>query len=179
MNKTMLGMALGLVTLASSPAFALAGYVAQIPNAPAPGQCNTCHTSGGGTPRNLFGQDVEANLTGSTVSWAAICGLDSDGDGETNGAELGDPCCVWTRSDGVLSGATTSLPADPSSTSGNVCDPGAGDGDGDGDGDTDGGTDGDGDTGGCGARQVEGSSMPAAAAALFGALALLARRRRR
>ena len=32
------------------------------------------------------------------VQWnATLCGLDSDGDGLTNGQELGDPDCVWTK----------------------------------------------------------------------------------
>lgn len=32
----------------------------------------------------------------NTPSWATLCPLDSDGDGFTNGEELGDPTCVWT-----------------------------------------------------------------------------------
>lgn len=28
-------------------------------------------------------------------NWAAICNLDADMDGKTNGVELGDPDCVW------------------------------------------------------------------------------------
>lgn len=27
--------------------------------------------------------------------WGALCRMDSDGDGATNGEELGDPCCFW------------------------------------------------------------------------------------
>ncbi|KAF0691568.1 Aste57867_17236 [Aphanomyces stellatus] len=27
----------------------------------------------------------------------ALCELDSDGDGATNGEELGDPCCLWNE----------------------------------------------------------------------------------
>eukprot|EP00746_Dinoflagellata_sp_MGD_P087711 gnl/MRDRNA2_/MRDRNA2_34768_c0_seq1.p1 gnl/MRDRNA2_/MRDRNA2_34768_c0~~gnl/MRDRNA2_/MRDRNA2_34768_c0_seq1.p1 ORF type:complete len:512 (-),score=45.46 gnl/MRDRNA2_/MRDRNA2_34768_c0_seq1:513-1970(-) len=27
--------------------------------------------------------------------WSTICSNDSDGDGFTNGEELGDPCCIW------------------------------------------------------------------------------------
>jgi hypothetical protein len=34
------------------------------------------------------------NLTG-TYWGAELCQADSDGDGKTNGEELGDPCCVW------------------------------------------------------------------------------------
>jgi len=28
-------------------------------------------------------------------NWTVVCRLDSDGDGRTNGAELGDPDCRW------------------------------------------------------------------------------------
>ena len=32
------------------------------------------------------------------VQWnAVLCRMDSDGDGLTNGQELGDPDCVWTK----------------------------------------------------------------------------------
>ena len=64
---------------------------AMLPNAP--DGCNTCHTSGGGTPRNAFGLDVEA-IVGSSEQqfWSAeLAALDSDGDGVSNGWELGDP----------------------------------------------------------------------------------------
>lgn len=63
-----------------------------LPNSPA--SCNTCHTSGGGTPRNAFGLAVEALVTpgGREAFWSpALAALDSDGDGFTNGQELGDP----------------------------------------------------------------------------------------
>lgn len=56
--------------------------------------CNTCHTSGGGTPRNAFGLAVQARVTpnGSQVFWdASLADLDSDGDNISNGDELGDP----------------------------------------------------------------------------------------
>lgn len=56
--------------------------------------CNTCHTSGGGTPRNPFGLAVQARVTpnGMQAFWdAQLAALDSDGDGFTNGQELGDP----------------------------------------------------------------------------------------
>ena len=33
----------------------------------------------------------------SNKTWTIeLCNLDSDGDGKTNGEELGDPSCVWT-----------------------------------------------------------------------------------
>jgi hypothetical protein len=49
--------------------------------------------STGGGSRNPFGEDFLA----AGFRWTAgLCRLDSDGDGATNGAELGDPDCVWT-----------------------------------------------------------------------------------
>ncbi|KAK7088971.1 putative DBH-like monooxygenase protein 2 [Littorina saxatilis] len=48
---------------------------------------------GGGGARNPFGKDFANN----NLQWNAdLCKLDSDGDGRTNGHELGDPDCVWT-----------------------------------------------------------------------------------
>ncbi|KAK9824478.1 hypothetical protein WJX72_010665 [[Myrmecia] bisecta] len=46
----------------------------------------------GGGPLNAFGKDfAEAGQL-----WTKeLCEKDSDGDGQTNGEELGDPCCVW------------------------------------------------------------------------------------
>jgi hypothetical protein len=71
--------------------------VNQIPNGSVLG-CGACHTSsGGGGSRNAFGQAIESGfLSGSgasaSVVWnASIAGMDSDGDGFTNGTELGDP----------------------------------------------------------------------------------------
>ena len=41
-----------------------------------------------------FGNDFRAN----GFTWTKeLCETDSDGDGYTNGDELGDPCCVWTQ----------------------------------------------------------------------------------
>lgn len=116
----MLRFALSFLPLMFLASFASArpARIGQIPNAPA--SCNTCHTNGGGTPRNEFGQDVEDTLIGGanangTVDWAAVCGLDSDGDGASNGAELDDPDCVWTTADGPL--ATNAFrPGDAMST---------------------------------------------------------------
>ena len=63
-----------------------------LPNSPA--SCNTCHTTGGGTPRNAFGLAVQSLVTpgGREAFWGpSLAALDSDGDGFTNGQELGDP----------------------------------------------------------------------------------------
>ena len=72
----------------------------KVPNAVA--DCNTCHTNGGGTARNPFGLDVEALVTpnGEEVFWGPeLAALDSDGDGFTNGEELGDPDGLWQEGD--------------------------------------------------------------------------------
>jgi hypothetical protein len=74
---------------------------AQIPNG-ARNTCGTCHGSQRSI-RNSFGQDVEASLNPlggmGNVDWGAIYDEDSDGDGFTNGEELGDPDgdCVSTE----------------------------------------------------------------------------------
>jgi dopamine beta-monooxygenase len=48
--------------------------------------------AGGGGPLNPFGEAFRANQ----FTWTdELCRADSDGDGRTNGAELGDPDCVW------------------------------------------------------------------------------------
>ncbi len=64
--------------------------------------CNTCHTNGGGTPRNAFGKDVESRVTpgGNETFWGPeLAALDSDGDGFTNGEELQDPNGTWKQGD--------------------------------------------------------------------------------
>ncbi|MBM3845192.1 MAG: CHRD domain-containing protein [Verrucomicrobia bacterium] len=57
--------------------------------------CTICHLAqNGGGSRNAFGVDVEPRVNGSqcTEFWSrALAELDSDGDGFTNGEELGDP----------------------------------------------------------------------------------------
>lgn len=47
-----------------------------------------------------------------------FCQTDSDGDGQTNGFELGDPCCLWTQGDdSALRLTQLSHPGDASQTS--------------------------------------------------------------
>ena len=70
--------------------------------------CNTCHTNGGGTPRNPFGLDVQARVTpnGQENFWGPeLAALDSDGDGFSNGVELQDPNGTWVPG--------TATPGDP------------------------------------------------------------------
>jgi hypothetical protein len=77
----------------------------QIPNGPV-NSCSNCHMSPfGGDARNLFGQTVEANFLsavgeGGQVLWGPeLAALDADGDGFTNGEELGDPQGDWKAGD--------------------------------------------------------------------------------
>ncbi|XP_033750816.1 dopamine beta-hydroxylase-like [Pecten maximus] len=48
---------------------------------------------GGSGPLNPFGRDLKNN---GKVWNLTLCEMDSDGDGISNGAELGDPDCEWT-----------------------------------------------------------------------------------
>ncbi|XP_076456031.1 dopamine beta-hydroxylase-like [Babylonia areolata] len=66
----------------------------------------------GGGPKNSFGADF---LRFGATWNEALCRADSDGDGLTNGQELGDPDCTWTQ--GALPNRTTSI------THPGVCDP--------------------------------------------------------
>ncbi len=84
-------------------------------------QCANCHIDPfGGGPRNNFGQAVEARVTpnGTQDFWnSQLALLDSDGDGKTNGQELGDPNGSWRPGQpnpGILSAVTN--PGDPLST---------------------------------------------------------------
>ncbi|KAG6622212.1 mRNA splicing factor [Phytophthora cinnamomi] len=92
-----LGMcALSLAFLASD---ARPSFVARIPNGngvsgvAALGHVNP---SGGGAT-NAFGR---AFGTAGHQWTTGLCQADSDGDGATNGEELGDPCCSWAPSTG-------------------------------------------------------------------------------
>eukprot|EP00927_Polykrikos_kofoidii_P021874 TRINITY_DN20582_c0_g1_i1.p1 TRINITY_DN20582_c0_g1~~TRINITY_DN20582_c0_g1_i1.p1 ORF type:complete len:599 (+),score=61.34 TRINITY_DN20582_c0_g1_i1:97-1893(+) len=77
-----------------------------VPNSVAIGHWNKF----GGGENNLFGAAFKRN----GLKWTkALCEADSDGDGVSNGHELGDPCCVWTR--GAMPRRTYAIshPGDP------------------------------------------------------------------
>lgn len=90
---------LGLLVIATTSVIISREFrVAKIPNG-GKFRCANCHVDpGGGGPRNQFGQDVEARVTpnGTQDFWnESLAGIDSDGDGKTNGQELGDPTGSW------------------------------------------------------------------------------------
>lgn len=100
--------------LTPQAADARAARVGQLPNGGTFG-CANCHTSAsGGGARNAFGQAVPLSGSGggATVQWSAsFAAQDSDGDGFSNGTELGDP-----DGDGnPTPGATVTNPGDASS----------------------------------------------------------------
>ncbi|MYA24291.1 MAG: hypothetical protein F4Z30_16610 [Gemmatimonadetes bacterium] len=78
--------------------------VRQVPNGSA-ASCNTCHTAGGGSPLNPFGLEIVTNFltaagpAGDVIWGPELADLDSDGDGASNGAELGDPEGTWMVGD--------------------------------------------------------------------------------
>jgi len=125
-SLTLGGLALGSVMLCSASAFATntGAFLTTIPNGNV-AQCVTCHTDMIGPLLNPFGEDVKVTLHGVAVDagakpvWSEICAKDSDGDGQTNGQELGDPCCTWQEGQTPprTSPATISNPGLPASKS--------------------------------------------------------------
>ncbi len=62
--------------------------------------CSNCHSGipfAGNPSLGSFGYTVAA--TGTPPKWDLLCPGDSDGDGASNGLELGDPDCLWTKGD--------------------------------------------------------------------------------
>ncbi len=88
-----LGLLVGL--FAATTVQARVTYTQDIPNGMA-FECDTCHTTE--PALNWFGSDILLSYDDEQkVKWARVYDMDSDGDGLTNGVELGDPCGVWTR----------------------------------------------------------------------------------
>lgn len=81
-----------------SVAFARSERQGHIPNGRV-FSCDSCHGKASLLVGDLtpFGVDVNRNLVNGVVQWQNIWGLDSDGDGFSNGLELNDPRGVWRR----------------------------------------------------------------------------------
>jgi len=93
--------------LGLNTASGISAYVSRIPNGSVNSCCN-CHQACNPPALNSFGNAFLAN---GNVWNAALARLDSDGDGFTNGQELGDP----TGSGTPIPGAQVTLPGDASS----------------------------------------------------------------
>lgn len=94
--------------------------VSQIPNGSKFG-CANCHINpNGGGARNAFGQAVQNGFLDGNgdVTWnASLAGLDSDGDGVSNGAELQDANGTWNIGESQPGSVDlVSNPGDASST---------------------------------------------------------------
>ena len=88
----------------------------------------------GGGQLNPFGSDFASAGHQWTVS---LCNKDSDGDGVSNGMELGDPACVWKVGRNPF---TTAGITNPGLASGTTAPPASGGEDGGGDGPESGGS---------------------------------------
>ncbi|POM78416.1 hypothetical protein PHPALM_4053 [Phytophthora palmivora] len=108
-------LAVGLM-VSPSTVQGYAKYVKLIPNGGnVPDNSNIGHLDAAGeTGLSDFGK---AFSTAGNAWTAALCQQDTDGDGFTNGQELGDPCCTWTTSNtGSLVADGVSDPSDASKT---------------------------------------------------------------
>lgn len=100
-----------VVLLTPTLARAWPSYNNHLPNAEAAGGCDLCHGGSGLTAFAEQARDVEVN----GVSWSRLFCQDADGDGQTNGQELGDPCGLWRRGADPPRTADLSEPSDEAS----------------------------------------------------------------
>ncbi|EEY58914.1 uncharacterized protein PITG_11916 [Phytophthora infestans T30-4] len=109
---------IAVVATAIAVANARPTYVARLPNGDnVSGVAALGHTNpDGGGANNDFGLDFAS----AGESWTTeFCQQDSDGDGQTNGQELGDPCCEWAQDSNAVVRWSEGIshPGDSSSTS--------------------------------------------------------------
>ncbi|EQC41591.1 hypothetical protein SDRG_01551 [Saprolegnia diclina VS20] len=90
MSRTLLFVLL-LLGLSAPLVVARAEYVSRLPNGNNVASSAMIGHVGSGASLNAFGRDFDGKWT------VSLCQKDSDGDGQTNGQELGDPCCVWSE----------------------------------------------------------------------------------
>ncbi|MBL9021740.1 MAG: hypothetical protein JNL21_06045 [Myxococcales bacterium] len=127
MRQAFLSVALVVVsTVAANTAEARSFRVEEIPNGAKFG-CRNCHNDDSGATNTPFLADVRSNLEGpgtiqeDHVVWGpALCNVDSDGDGWSNAAELGDPDCVWTIGSSPAKSSATN-PGNPKSHPAPIC----------------------------------------------------------
>lgn len=102
------------ILVAPSMVQAYAKYVELVPNGGnVPDTPNIGHLDPAGeTGVSVFGQ---AFSTAGNAWGPVLCQADADGDGFTNGQELGDPCCTWVT--GSTAGLVTDGISDPSDAS--------------------------------------------------------------
>ena len=108
-----------LVLLSPSMARAYPTFNNHLPNVEAAGGCDLCH---GGSGLTAFGEQSRA-VQVNGVSWSRLFCQDADGDGQTNGQELGDPCGLWRR--GAEAPRTGDL-SDPNDEASSATDPDVG-----------------------------------------------------
>ncbi|KAL4086879.1 hypothetical protein PRIC1_013937 [Phytophthora ramorum] len=117
MKISLFVVAVMAAALFSSEANASKEFVALIPNggnvanAPAIGHSDN---TGKSSATNAFGNA----FADAGKSWTSgLCQADTDGDSQTNGQELGDPCCEWTVGSTPRWTSGVSHPSDASKTS--------------------------------------------------------------
>lgn len=127
MLRSACGVAILGVLAWSSSASAREFRVQDIPNGDK-FTCLNCHGELEAKTFTNFGSQARQNLIvggpvqEAHVEWSTLCPLDADGDGWSNGYELGDPDCTWVRGSADPGGHVTN-PGDPSSSE-QACDNG-------------------------------------------------------
>lgn len=94
-------------------------YVPLNPNGALAGVAAIGHVNpNGGGKTNQYGHDFDKAGKKWTLE---LCQMDSDGDGQTNGLELGDPCCVWAVGQTPANSTAISNPGDRNSKTTRDC----------------------------------------------------------